>query len=225
MLSGAAAAGVTVHGDAVLVDGSSDVYRYTFDGAFDGAFGAGDVDVEFIDGAWLDSDGVASTTESESFRVRGVRTELVGIGAADVVGVGLLNARGYVDVRFTATNGATLDVASILDGEAELTLTGSAATNVVLDGAPTAIGNGVFRYAFTGAFVPGTVDVEFSEDAARDTSAFGNSPEAFSFFVDAPSVGLLSPQPEQRADRSALNDNGYIDIQFEDRTGRGLDAA
>ncbi|MCY2990036.1 MAG: hypothetical protein NTY19_19505, partial [Planctomycetota bacterium] len=220
-LTGAAAGAVTLDGTAVPVEGQDDVYRY----AFSGAFQPGQVVVEFIDGAWQDVDGVVSTAESEGFTVLGVQAALVGIQSFATTGLSLLNQRGYLDVQFTPTTGATLDLASIMDAGAEVSLTGLAAAGVTLSGVPTSVGDGVYRYAFTGAFAAGEVGVEFPADGVLDSADYGTTARTTAFAAESPAAGLLSPQPDQRMDRSKFNGDHYFDIQFQDRTGRGLDVA
>ena len=70
-----------------------------------------------------------------------------------------LNQQGYLDIRYIAAKGATIVSTSI--GGDEFTLAGSALNTVVLSGAPVFQADDVYRYIFTGMFVPGTVLVNF----------------------------------------------------------------
>jgi hypothetical protein len=47
----------------------------------------------------------------------------------------------------------------------------------------------------------------------------------YRFGLDSPRVSLVAPAPEQRFDMSKINGLGYIDIQFTDTTGRGINTA
>ncbi|MFO0878227.1 MAG: hypothetical protein U0840_12825 [Gemmataceae bacterium] len=218
VLSGAGA-GVSVSGVAVPVPGEPNVYRYALLSAFTQA---GAVTVEFLGGSFQDLQGVASASRTESFRLEGVAAHLVSPAPFSTAGVTLLNSRGYLDVRFTPTAGATLDEAAILDAAAEFTLEGLAAADVVIDGAPTPLGNGLYRYAFTGVFQPGAVTLRWIASAAADSAGFLTTPRADTFRLEVPAVELASPSDRLRVDRSKINDAGYIDVRFLDRTGRGL---
>jgi hypothetical protein len=66
VLSGAGAAGVSVNGEATLVDGTANTYRYTFTGAFSD----GPVSVEFAAGAFGDNVGHSNQAATESFTVQ-----------------------------------------------------------------------------------------------------------------------------------------------------------
>jgi hypothetical protein len=60
-------------------------------------------------------------------------------------------------------------------------------------------------------------------DALKDSAGYDLTPAEFSFFLDSPSIALAVPADEQREDMGDLNARGYIDVQFVDTTGRGLD--
>ncbi len=220
-LTGSAAANVTITGTAVAIEGQDNVYWY----AFTGAFREGDVGVEFLDGAWSGTNGVQSVAEVEGFSVLGVQAELLGIKLFEATDLTLLNQRGYLDVRFTPTAGATLDEMTIVDAAPELVLDGDGAANVALTGTPTAQGDGIYRYTFTGLFDLGEVDLNFKAGSVTDSAGFKTTAQTETFVTEAPAADLLNPGIEQRADRSTLNGNGYIDVTFDDRTGRGLDVA
>ena len=218
-LSGAAA-GVTVSGVAVPVPGEVNVYRYAVSGTFTQA---GEVYVSFIDGGFQDVSGVASAARTETFVIKGVEAVLVDPAPFAIAGLTQLNDRGYLDVRFTPTDGATVDESSITDDAAEFELTGAAAADVELSGAPVAVGGGVYRYSFTGAFAAGEVGVDWLAETVADSLGFQNLASSQTFVLAVPSVALSSPRNEQRVDRSQFNDDGFIDITFADATGKGLD--
>ena len=77
----------------------------------------------------------------------------------DSIDPAVLNAQGYIEVTF-ADSGDGVD-ASTIDGD-ELSLGGTGVGTAVLSGgAPTLVSGTNYRYAFTGSFVEGTVDVTF----------------------------------------------------------------
>ncbi|HND55959.1 MAG TPA: hypothetical protein PLV92_26260, partial [Pirellulaceae bacterium] len=180
--------------------------------------------VQFIDGSFQDVNGVLSAANTESFTAEGVAVALADPLAFSTTGVTIINSRGYIDLRFTPTPGATLNEATITDAAKEFQFTGDAALNVTPSGVPTAMGDGVYRYPFTGQFEVGKIGIEWIADAVADSAGIKNAAGSEEFVLDAPAAELFYPAIEMRADRSTLNDRGYIDIKFNDRTGRGLDA-
>ncbi|MCX7417908.1 MAG: hypothetical protein NT013_00005, partial [Planctomycetia bacterium] len=220
-LSGAGL-GAVISGVGVPVAGEPNVYRYAIESPFTQT---GSVAVEFLDGAIQDLDGVVSAAGTEAFLATGVTAALADPIAFDTTGLTLLNNRGYLDVKFIATNGATLDESTIFDAAAEFNVSGDGANDVVIVGTPTAVGDGVYRYAFTGQFVVGQVDVEYLPNAVTDSAGFQTTVGTEKFYLAAPTAELFNPSIGRRADRSTLNDHGYIDIQFQDRTGQGLDVS
>ena len=218
-LSGAGP-GVTVSGVAVPVAGQANVYRYAVTGDFTQA---GEVRVHFLDGGFQDVNGIAAAGRTESFVIKGVEAALVDPVPFTVAGLNLLNDRGYLDVRFAATDGATVDESSITDDSAEFELTGAAAGGVTLTGAPVPQGGGVYRYSFTGAFTVGDVGVNWLADTIADNLGFKNLASTQNFQVAVPAAELFSVRNEQRVNRSQFNGDGFIDIMFADATGKGLD--
>ena len=119
VLSGTAAAGVSVHGVAEPVEGQENVYRYQFDGAFI----AGEVNVEFarrsvepMRTAW------PRRRRRRALPCWACRPPWSGSTSPKPTGLTLLNQRGYLDVQFTPTAGATLVESSILDANPEFQL-------------------------------------------------------------------------------------------------------
>ncbi len=82
-----------------------------------------------------------------------------------------LNDQGYIDIAFSPA--LTIVGNSIIDGAAEFTLSGPGVNDVVVNGVGADQGNGVFRYAFTGSFVPGQVNVNFIENSFEDSAQSG----------------------------------------------------
>ena len=90
----------------------------------------------------------------------------------ETVDLAALNAQGYLEVTYTDT-GSGLDGSSI-DGD-ELSLNGLGVGTATLNvGAPTLIIGTTYRYAFTGAFVEGDVDVSFAAGSFQDLAGTPN---------------------------------------------------
>jgi hypothetical protein len=104
-----------------------------------------------------------------------------------------LNAQGYIEATFADVGFNGLDPATITDAGAELALTGSGVGTAVLNGAASDEGSGVFRFTFTGSFVPGTVNVEFVAGSFADLGGIGN-------LVDNESFTVLNTPPTAGAD-------------------------
>ncbi|MEY2727818.1 MAG: hypothetical protein RLZZ458_3685, partial [Planctomycetota bacterium] len=221
-LAGAAATGVTLNGVPTAIADQAGVYRYTFTGQF----GSGPVELLFTAGTFLDLEAVPNASFVQRFTASGVTAEILGVAADQTVGLPLLNARGYFDVRYTASTGATIDPALLGDTQAEFVLAGSAAAGVELSTAPPVLqADGSYRYLFTGEFTAGDVSVTWERTGLQDSAGYSLTPGQIRFYVDSPQVMLLAPANEQRFDMGDLNDNGYIDIKFVDATGRGLNIA
>ncbi len=212
--------GVTVSGVAVPVAGEANVYRYAVSGSF---AQAGLVRVAFLDGGFQDVAGVTLAGRTESFTIEGVRAMLIDPTAFTIAGLSLLNSRGYLDVRFTPTDGATLDESTITDAGAEFALSGAAAAAVKVTGAGVSQGGGVFRYEFTGEFGTGEVQVAWLARSVTDSLDFQTLESTTAFQVAAPAAELFSVRNEQRVSRTQFNAGGSIDILFADATGKGLD--
>ena len=113
-----------------LLSLSGNRYRYFLTGSFT----VGRVDVGFQ----ANSFGSSSTgnpvytnlAETESFTVLGPTTALESPDQGDVIGVGTLNDRGFLDIPITAPAGRALDLDTITDIDPEFT--------ILLDGAPDA---------------------------------------------------------------------------------------
>src|SRR5262249_16794332 len=74
----------------------------------------------------------------------------------------------------------------------------------------------VFRYFFTGTFVPGTVSVEFVAGSWRDRAGQPGLGGQEVFTVEIPTFQLANPPP---TDASALNTQGYLDVTYTVTTG------
>ncbi|MFN9036172.1 MAG: hypothetical protein ACK5YO_07740, partial [Planctomyces sp.] len=89
--------------------------------------------------------------------------------------------------------------------------------------APTLQPDGSWRYAFTGSFAAGDVILTWNSAGLQDTAGYQLTVGEYRFGLDSAAIGLIAPANEQRVDMSEINRRGYIDVQFVDPTGRGLD--
>lgn len=100
-----------------------------------------------------------------------------------------INTRRTIDVAFADAGGSGLDLATITDAAAEFTFGGTAASGVVVNGVPKAIGGNVYRYSFTGSFAAGPVSVNFIEGAFADNLGAPNNVSSLQFTVQ-PTLSL-----------------------------------
>ena len=81
----------------------------------------------------------------------------------------LFIGQSYIDVTFFPSRGETLDGSSIIDSPTEFSLggvgAGLPAKRVAVVGAPSAMGNNVYRYYLENDFVLGAVTVDFDAGA------------------------------------------------------------
>ena len=142
------------------------------------------------------------------------RSTLLDPGSGGGVDITSLNQRGYIDVRFAPSAGATLDAASITDASEEFTLSGAAAANVVLDGGATLVTGttDTFRYTFTGEFSRGEVTVDFIEgrwmDSANQNRAFQQT-----FRVEGATADIVVPGAGGSIGLSEINQLQYIQVR------------
>ncbi|HND51342.1 MAG TPA: hypothetical protein PLV92_03055 [Pirellulaceae bacterium] len=168
-LSGFAARSVAIEPVPEQVDDYTFKYRYT------GAVDTGAVEVNFLAGAFADTDGNQSIAATQSFTVVGPTVNLL-VRTRDLQ---VLNNERYIDVWFDPSSGAELNAASITDSAPEFTLVGAAAANVVVDGAAVLVDDGhTYRYSFTGQFGRGPVSVSFLRDGWTDSSGLSNVAES-----------------------------------------------
>ncbi|MDA1013905.1 MAG: M12 family metallo-peptidase [Planctomycetota bacterium] len=98
------------------------------------------------------------------------------------IGLQTLNNRDYIAVTFNDAGGSDLNTATINGGE--FTLSGAGlGTAALVGGAPTLVSGSTYRYATTGDFVAGTVNVSFVVNTWQDGSGNNNAAEAESFTV------------------------------------------
>ena len=127
-----------------------------------GGPGAGDVAV--VD------DVPEKIAETETFRVEVPTAALADPMPGDVIDREMLNERDYIDVVFTPTGDAEVDV-STLDGT-EFVLSGADGENIMIRGPPTQpgelAGTNTFRYQLDGQFDTGQLTVSFVEGSWSD---------------------------------------------------------
>ena len=215
-LTGNAAIGVTLNEDPIPGDDST-----SFQYAFTGQFGIGPVEVTYLPGSFAETDGGDGTVNTnievvQSFTVVGPTAQLLDKN----VDVALLNERGYLDVQYDASHGATLVESSLTDADPEFTLSNGVAVN----GVPTnPSGDGVtWRYTFEDDFQPGEVTLEFAPDAWNDT--FG-TPESEVFNVAQSEIlTVLGPTAQLIGPDTGLADVTLpsIDLMFRPTWGNVL---
>jgi hypothetical protein len=88
-----------------------------------------------------------------------------------------------LDVTFTATSGAALDLPTITDPGQEFTLVGPGAMGVTVNGAATPVSGTTYRYATDGEFSPGAVDAVFAAGTFGDILGNQNIETIASFVV------------------------------------------
>jgi len=132
----------------------------------------------------------------------------------------LVNLRRYLEITFSDFSG--VKAASITDAAPEFTLTGDGAAGVTV-GAPKLVSGSTYRYAFTGNFVAGAVNVNFAAGAFADTDGNLNAPATLSFTVAAdtskPTAAISNPAGGGAIDRDLVNLRRYLEVTFSDVSG------
>ena len=125
--------------------GLTDTYRY----GLAAPLVSGAYSVTFVGGSFSDTAGVVNQAETEIFTLAVATAALADPTHATVIDRGELEGRGWVDVTFGAFGGQDFDPLSITDADAEITLTSPGST-IVVDGRAVNLGNGKFRFFYTG---------------------------------------------------------------------------
>ena len=226
ILDAAAEVGVRINGEVQWLAGNpealgSGVFRYRLPAGV--AVGAGTLEVVIAIDSFRDSAGYGNVSGSMNLTVRGVTLEMLGLGN-NALPVDRLNANGYFDVQFRATTGASLIPASVTDAAAEFALGGIGATGVQVDDTRTiALGDGVFRYYFSGRFSEGAVTLTTASASATDSAGNTTVSETSEFEVAALRATLVRPTPYLIINKPTLNSLGAILFEMPDRFGTGLD--
>ncbi|MFM7057153.1 MAG: hypothetical protein ACKO2P_09565, partial [Planctomycetota bacterium] len=212
VLSGAAAAGVTISSTPEKIDPLTWKYRFT------GQFGTGPVTVTYPLNAFADTEGNKSAANSESFIVAGPTITLL----AKSADVAALNAQKYVDFYLEGSTAGAIVPESLTDIAPEFTVSGTAADGVAFAGTAVRQGNSqIYRYAFTGEFTTGFVTFSYTTASIADAGGLLNVAETESFRVRGASASLASPNSTIYG-VSALNAQRYIDVRFNPTSGRTL---
>ena len=170
---------------------------------------------------WLNGGSFISDTTLGSFEDMGYNTTLV-IGSApdttpptadlsspadgDSIAPTVLNAQAYLEVTF-ADSGDGVDAASI-DGD-ELSLSGSGVGTATLSGgAPTLVSGTTYRYAFTGSFAAGTVNVALVTGSFADLAATPNTNTIETEGFTVSEIGEISGTVWDDANSDGLVDTG-----------------
>ncbi|MFN9046546.1 MAG: hypothetical protein ACK5YC_00320, partial [Planctomyces sp.] len=135
-----------------------------------------------------------------------------------------LNTTRHIDVRFTPTTGQTLNLASILDNESEILITGTAAGQVVVNGRPTQLDEETFRYTVEGEFTPGSFTISFLENLMVDSAGAGLTGRSEVITLRNLTAGLSYPAHQANVGMNRFNADRYIDVAFDDVFGVGLKA-
>ena len=216
-LTGAGAAGVTVNGAATLVDGNT--FRYTFEGEFT----TGVITAEFMAGRWMD-DVHTNRAFNQTFEVRGATADVIAPTPGGTIGVDEINNLGYIEVRFQGTSDAAIDESTI-DGD-EIILRDSEGNLVAIAAIPSRVGeSNIYRYAILDTLVVGAYEVEIVVGSFTDTALTPNANlvEIETFTVGQATATLADPLPGDVIDREALNERGYIDVEFIPVAGAEVD--
>lgn len=140
--------------------------------------------------------------------------DLAGPRNGDVIGIGSINNRGYIDVRFDVPSGYHLDIASVTDIGAEFEKFSAGSTVVFPDNAqaPVLIDEvtNTFRYWVTGQFTAGSTVTA----AAIDNSWF--------IIEDGSGEETLNGGSVSVVNFSEVN-TSYIDITYHPSTNAELD--
>ena len=114
-----------------------------------------------------------------------------------VIGINILNNRGYIDVNFPDTGswqGSNTSVLSVIDSAPEFVLSGSAAEFVTVDGAATYEGGSTYRYYFTGNFKRGWITLTPIAGSFADNNGNLNVDVTLETFYVAPELTVSDAQ-------------------------------
>ncbi|MBC8505088.1 MAG: tandem-95 repeat protein, partial [Chloroflexi bacterium] len=215
---------VLVAGAPTVVDAATNKYRY----AFTGDLLPGELNLEFAADSWQDGDSNQGIAMTESFTVAGSTMALDGTLNNPLVGLSVLNGEAYIDVRYKATSGASIDGNTIDTND--FTLGGDGLGDAQIDSVEH-IGDGVYRYHLIdsdtgntiGLFQNGALEFDFSANAFNDDANYGNLAETLTVTIVSPTADLYSPGLEEKVFYTDLNEQGYIFVTYTDPTGSGID--
>ncbi|NLX95674.1 MAG: hypothetical protein GXY83_05820, partial [Rhodopirellula sp.] len=201
-------------GTAAINDGQTEhLDAQTFRYYFSGNFTPGEVTVAFTEGSFQDTAGTANLGEEETLVVQGPAVELLA-PQARMAGVALSS----VDLKFRPTWGNTLDENIV----PQFILSGSAVPQGVTVGNPTSLGDGVYRYTFSGSLQPGEIKLAFAAGAVQDSAGYASLAHTEVLTIVELTAGLAYPLAGSRVSLEQVNQEGYLDVTFADPLGVGL---
>ena len=207
-----------------VIDLGNGVYRYTINGTFR----PGAVNVVFALDKFEDDSArapPAGATDTQQFTVAGTSGDLVRTipAAGDqpqrvvalsggTVGRSWINARGYLEVRFTPTSGYAIDPTSVNGDELQLR---DSAGHLVALGSPVRQGSSnVWQYSFSSPLAAGGYTLTILAGSVTDTSGTSNQVESEQFTVVTPTSGISNPANNQVGSTADFNSRGWIDVTY-----------
>ena len=128
------------------------------------------------------------------------------------VGRSWINARGYLEVRFTPTSGYAIDPTSVNGDELQLR---DSAGHLVALGSPVRQGSSnVWQYSFSSPLAAGGYTLTILAGSVTDTSGTSNQVESEQFTVVTPTSGISNPANNQVGSTADFNSRGWIDVTY-----------
>jgi hypothetical protein len=191
------------------------------------------IDLEWIPGEWTfelsagelsDTGGFTNAATVYSVLVEGAEAQ-VNLNP-DGVSISTLNGKGYIDVQYTGAAGSPIEVDSVLDAIPEFTLGGAAADSIsILNDQVSAVGNGIYRYPFTGEFSTGEFNITVESGSFVDVNGVSNFAKELTYNAVELGGTLVEPRAFDVAERNQINSRQYILVAFDDPLGVGMNAA
>lgn len=181
---------------------------------------------------WTDSAGnAAPDTASRIVPVMPPAADLVNPFDGQTIDVSVLNSRKYIDVSYRSVTGTGIDPATISDTAAEFTLSGpgtGAGAVQVSNSTVLRLYGSTYRYFLTGAFVAGSVDVDFAAGTFAEIGGNPNLSETESFDVSGPSGGTVVSDLSDPLDGTLigveeLTARLFFDVNFYPADGNSID--
>ncbi|MDP1580398.1 MAG: calcium-binding protein, partial [Candidatus Didemnitutus sp.] len=205
-------AGTAVLSSTGVRQGTTNVYRYTFTGAF----APGEIALTIAAGGITETSGLNNLSQVLRTTVQGSTATIAGIAPSATIGITALQTRGYFDITFAPGMGTTVTAESLLDTDAEFTVTLADGTQLVVSGVPTlqgtVAGNSTYRYTFTGTLVAGKVLVTFLGGSFTDNLGTDNVETSIEFIVARPTAVATSFTSGGNTDSISLNTLGHFEF-------------
>ncbi len=173
--------------------------------------------------------GVGATIQNPATSLLPPTATLVSPAAGQAINLTTLNNQGYIAVHYNDFNNSPINVASILNGSGQFTLSGPGIGTVVVNADPTQVNpndDSDFDYHFTGDFaIPSgtssTVTLSFTPGSFGDMAGATNVAQSATFTiystVTAPTMAtasLANPANGQAVNPQSMDQRGYIDVNF-----------